>query len=187
MKVELYNDPAWRDVRGFEGLYQVSNRGEVRSVTHSTRNNVKGGTRQTVGRRLAQYKMPNGYMQVQLSKNEMRFKKYVHRLVALAFLGDPCAPLEVNHIDGDKQNNNAKNLEWVSHKENVEHAVEKRLTRKAAPVICVETGIEYRSLTAAEAATRVERHKIKEAAASGKVINGEHWRFVDYEKKNRAL
>ena len=58
----------WKDIPGYEGLYQVSNNGKIKSISHQTKNNPNGGVRMTVGRTLSLYKMPNGYLQVQLSK-----------------------------------------------------------------------------------------------------------------------
>ena len=62
----------WKDIPDYEGLYQVSNTGKVKSVSHYARNNRNGGLRMAAGKILSQYKMPNGYYQVQLSKNEKR-------------------------------------------------------------------------------------------------------------------
>lgn len=173
----MTNIEEWRDVKGYEGLYQVSNLGRVRSVSHYTRNNINGGERLTEGRILSQYKMPNGYYQVQFSKNEKRSKKYVHRLVADAFCNNENNCSDVNHIDGNKDNNTVENLEWVSHKDNQIHMIKARLTKKAKPVQCIETGLSYNSLLEAERETKVERHSIREACECGKAYKGFHWRY----------
>lgn len=78
----------WKDIPGYENLYQVSNSGRIKSIGHYTRNNINGGTRLTKGIVLSPYIMPNGYYQVQLSKKGKKEKHYVHRLVALAFLNN---------------------------------------------------------------------------------------------------
>lgn len=131
----------------------------------------------TIGRILSPYKMPNGYIQVQLSKNEKREKRYVHRLVATAFLQNERNLSDVNHIDGNKSNNDVENLEWCSHRNNQLHMVKNRMTRKALPVICIESGITYNSMTDAEKQTGIGRHAIKKACESGKECKGVHWRY----------
>lgn len=168
----------WKDVSGYEGLYQVSNMGRVRSISHHARNNINGGVRLTKGQILSQYKMPNGYLQVQLSKNEKREKHYVHRLVANAFLSNKNNCSDVNHIDGDKNNNLVGNLEWCSHSENQIHMVKSGITRKALPVLCLETNKSYSSMSEAERETGINRHMIKESCQNGKSYKGYNWRFV---------
>lgn len=167
----------WKDIPEYEGLYQVSNKGNVKSISHYTRNNVNGGKRYAQGRVLSQFKMPNGYRQVQFSKNEKREKKYVHRLVASVFLLNEDNLTDVNHIDGNKDNNTVENLEWVSHRDNQIHMVENGLTKKVKPVIHIETGKTYRSMTEAERLTGIDRHKIKDD-----INQGVRWRFVDCEE-----
>lgn len=120
------------------------------------------------GKILSQYKMPNGYYQVQLSKNEKREKKYIHRLVAESFIENSNSLSDVNHIDGDKSNNNTFNLEWCSHKDNQKHMIENHMTKKATPVICKETGKMYHSMSEAERDTGICRRTIKKLCASGK-------------------
>lgn len=168
----------WKDIKGYEGLYQVSNTGKIKSISHYTRNNVNGGKRLTKGRILSQYKMPNGYLQVQLSKNQIREKHYVHRIVASAFLRNEENLSDVNHIDGDKDNNAVENLEWCSHKDNQIHMVRERMTKKAIPVLCVETGKSYNSMTEAERKTGIDRHFIKKSCESGNDYKGYHWRLI---------
>lgn len=91
----------WKDIKGYEGLYQVSSLGRVKSK-----------------RKIL--KAINGeYLKVGLSKNGIQKTLYVHRLVAETFLGEN--KLQVNHKDEDKHNNNIENLEFVTHKENMNY------------------------------------------------------------------
>jgi predicted DNA-binding protein len=118
-------------------------------------------------------------MQVQLSKNGKRTKAYIHRLVAEAFLENNDCLSDVNHIDGNKRNNAVNNLEWVSHKDNQVHMVKNRMTKKAFPVVCVETMATYNSLSEAEKATGADRHGIKTSCETGKIYKGVHWRYAN--------
>ena len=106
----------WKDVKGFEGYYQVSNYGNIKSLTRFD------GIRERQGQEIKQSLKYNGYLQVGLRKNSERKFFSVHRLVAIHFLDNPEAKPQVNHIDCNKQNNNINNLEWVTSKENLYHA-----------------------------------------------------------------
>ena len=91
----------WKDVVGYEGLYQVSNTGKVRSL--SDRHYLKEKKLQ---------KNNCGYLTVLLSKNSKQTRRTVHRLVAEAFIPNVNALPQINHIDEDKRNNSVSNLEW---------------------------------------------------------------------------
>jgi len=96
----------WVDIPGYEGLYKVSNIGRVFSI----RNNI-----------ILKYRIHNrGYNRVSLCSDKT-IDKLVHRLVAESFYGKSC--LDINHIDGDKKNNNLDNLEYCTKKENTNHAI----------------------------------------------------------------
>lgn len=115
----------WRPVKGYEGLYEVSNMGRVRSVDRITAV-TRGDTTYEVpykGKMLTPQEIRHGYLGVQLfgrgghaTRNMKGFS--VHRLVAEAFLPNPDNLAEVNHKDEDKQNNRLDNLEWCSHRYN---------------------------------------------------------------------
>ena len=99
----------WKDVAEYEGFYQVSNRGNVRSVARRDSIGRKRG-----GRLLAPSYGGNGYPQVDMYKNGKSKKKYIHRLVAETFLPNTNGFPQVNHRDENKVNNNVKNLEWCT-------------------------------------------------------------------------
>lgn len=104
----------WKDVEGYEGIYQMSSLGRVRSFHQDV----------TVGRILEPYKAGRGYLQVTLCRDEERKRVYVHRLVAFAFLGPAPSPdHEINHKNGNKQDNRVENLEWVTAAYNTRHAI----------------------------------------------------------------
>ena len=100
----------WADVLGYGGLYQVSDQGRVRQG------------RGVYSRVLSQTKTNVGYLVVSLSDGTGFKRKYVHRLVAEAFMLNHAKGAEVNHINGDKTDNRLVNLEWVTHRENMQHA-----------------------------------------------------------------
>ena len=106
----------WKDIEGYEGLYQVSNMGRVKSLKRTVR--CDRGYRIVPERILKGRKNRVGYLQVQLCKDGKVKKCYVHRLVATVFCENPEGYTEVNHIDENKQNNNSQNLEWCSHSYN---------------------------------------------------------------------
>lgn len=111
----------WKDVVGYEGYYQVSNYGRVKSIQRSVWNGK--GYFINNGKILKQAKNKKGYPIVYLSKNAKQKTITVHRLVALAFIPNSFKKPQVNHIDGNKENNYVENLEWCTNQENQEHAV----------------------------------------------------------------
>lgn len=108
----------WKDIVGFEGSYQVSNTGLVRSLD---RLNYIG--RSLTGKTLAAGLNAEGYEQVNLYKDNMTFSRYVHRLVAEAFIAPVEGKHTVNHKDMDKSNNHTSNLEWASARDQLIHAI----------------------------------------------------------------
>lgn len=111
----------WRDVKGYEGLYQVSNNGLVRSVDRVTTGNRH---RNLNGKLLEQNTNEFGYLMVHPCKDGKSKTKRVHRLVAEAFIPNIDNKPYINHKDGNPQNNNVENLEWCTQKENVQHALD---------------------------------------------------------------
>lgn len=101
----------WRPVSGYDGLYEVSNQGRVRSFHKSIKN-------PEIPRILAPGNV-RGYRQIVLRKDGKNASGLIHRLVAIAFIGPPPTPdHEINHKDFNKSNNVPENLEWVTHAEN---------------------------------------------------------------------
>lgn len=124
----FFFDEEWKDVAGYNGYYQVSDCGNVRSVDKLIQ--CYNGKKYFRKGRILKFFTggTSKYLEVQLSKNNQTKKYLVHRLVADAFLKCPHKNLEVNHIDGNIYNNSSSNLEYISHLENIRHAIKNGLT-----------------------------------------------------------
>lgn len=111
-----YGSEVWKPVPEYEGIYEVSDHGRVRSLDHVGR--YRDGTRLNRGRVLKPDAKKYGHQYVNLSRDRRRAKAYVHRLVLLAFIGPAPAGAEACHNDGNASNNRLDNLRWDTHSEN---------------------------------------------------------------------
>ena len=153
-------EEVWADIQGFEGYYQVSNLGRVRSLPRTVKMHRAGKTYDMHhnGRILRQSVRKDGYLLVQIFKDSKYFTCVVHRLVAKAFLDNPLNLPEVNHIDGDKKNNKVSNLEWCTRSRNIKHAfehglIDKRNMKCNRKSVRRSDGVMFKSLTEAAAAS----------------------------------
>lgn len=131
----------WKDIEGFEGMYQISNHGRVKSLerfvyckSKTNPNRIKECIRKTGSDK-------DGYHIVSLKKSQKTYIRKIHRLVATAFIPNPDHKEEVNHINGDKQDNRIDNLEWATTKENSRHRTRTRLTQ---PILTDEQMMDIR-------------------------------------------
>jgi len=113
----------WKDIPGYEGLYQSSNKGRIRGVDRYVvyRNNRK---RLWKGKIKTQRKDYKGYLRVELCKDGLQKTLHVHQLVAMSFIPNPDNKPYINHLDGNPLNNSIENLEWCTPRENTVHAKE---------------------------------------------------------------
>lgn len=118
----------WKDIKGFEGYYQVSDDGQVRSVDRLIYQK-NGHPLSYKGHIMKQTLARNGYYVVNLRNGTKAHATHVHRLVAEAFIPNPSMFQTVNHIDGNKLNNTISNLEWVSYQGNNVHALKHNLRK----------------------------------------------------------
>ena len=121
----------WKDVPGYVGLYQVSNLGNIRSLSK------KRGWLQLRCRLMKVRKNKHGYLQVHLMNGNNRKTFNVHRLVAIAFIPNPENKPCIDHIDTDKTNNHVDNLHWVTYSENSLNPITNAKQRKKCGFIYV--------------------------------------------------
>lgn len=113
----------WKDIAGYEGIYEVSNLGRIKTVARVDR------AGKPVPERIRSNVEVHGYLYCELWKDNHSKRFAVHRLVASAFIPNPEGKPEVNHIDGNKKNNVISNLEWCTYSENAYHAFKNNLAR----------------------------------------------------------
>lgn len=153
----------WKDIKGYEGLYQVSNLGRVKSFSHIVR--CRNGKRIQPGKTLTGA-FDGNYLHVTLFKNGKRKICFIHRLVASTFIDNPYDLPQVNHKDGNKMNNNVKNLEWCSARDNLIHAF--KLGLKTAQIT------HYRGVKAFKDGNFVGEYKSLHEAAKKLNLNVGH-------------
>ena len=155
-----------KDIVGYEGLYQITSDGKVYSLyshryikTHITK---------------------CGYERIKLYKNHKSCQYDVHRLVAEAFIPNNDNKEQVNHIDGNKLNNNVSNLEWVTRLENIHHAYNAGLKIPARKIICIETGEIFNSAKEIEQRYDIWFTSIyRVCKGERKTAGGYHWRYYE--------
>lgn len=120
----------WKEVKGYDGAYEISNFGNVLSNRY-------------VNPRLLTPDKSTGYYRVALSKHGIIRQTLIHRLIAEHFILNPNKKHQVNHIDEDKLNNSISNLEWVTHRENIEHSLTKKGVSKIKGVNWINRSQSY--------------------------------------------
>lgn len=158
----------WKDVKGYEGLYLISNTGKIKNV--KTGVILKGGNN---GR---------GYLFVFLCKDKNHHKRfYIHRLVATHFIDNKDNLPQVNHLDGNKSNNNVNNLEWCTPLRNSLHKREVLGKTNCKPVKCIETGEIFKSIGEAANYYGLARSVLSRVVNKDKwhkTFAGYHWKYV---------
>lgn len=122
----MYKNEIWKPINGYDGMYEISNLGNVKSLARAyTRVYKKQNKINEVCMKeklLTPFIGKRGYVTVDLSKDKQRTHKYIHQLIAVAFIPNPNNYTVINHKDGRKLNNSIDNLEWCTDKMNKQHA-----------------------------------------------------------------
>lgn len=164
----------WKPIKGYEGRYEVSSHGRVKSIERiSPHNNRHLCETITIG-----VKQGNGYRTVKLFDCDGKASIVgVHRLVASAFLARPAGYSVVNHLNSNKDDNNVENLEWTTPKGNTQHALNKGRLR-SIPIVCIETGQEFGGIRIASRILGIDPGAItKQIKGRLKSIHGLHFRY----------
>lgn len=154
----------WKDIPGYEGKYQVSNKGEIKNIK--------------LNKYRKQRKDKDGYSIVDLFYNKPKTFK-VHRLVALSFIPNPKNLPQINHIDGNKLNNRVNNLEWCTPSFNSNHriyALNKNYLFPCKKIKCVETNQVFDSISKASSHLNVKSSSLSIVInKSNRTCKGCHW------------
>lgn len=197
MKLEFENE-IWKDIKGYEGLYKISNYGNVCSVDRKTNTRLKNQEYVIKKGKPITPHLSKGYYSISLSKGNKTITQKIHRLVAQAFIPNPLNKPQINHINGIKTDNRAENLEWCNCKENIQHAFKTGLKpnnvnsvkamNKASkkPIIQIKNGYvvgKYESLVQAEKTTNVKAKNISSVLnGRSKTAGGYEWKVMKGEK-----
>lgn len=191
----IHIEEIWKDIPGYEGLYQASTRGQIRSlprtvtyVKHYADFDVTA-THHFEGKVLNQ-SYTSGYLGVLLSVEGHVKDALVHRLVALTFLPNPENKPQVDHIDGNRANNSVENLRWVTSRENHASTMDKgqhtsQQLYKKQSIRDVDTGEIFESMLAAEKKYNIPRGRISAAIKSGQRVYGH--RFELYSRAPKKM
>ena len=164
----------WRDIKRYEGYYQVSNTGKVKSLERTVRNGR--GYKIIPEKILEGYDNGNGYLYVKLCKEGKRNQYRINRLVAMAFIPNPNNLPEVNHKDENPKNNCVDNLEWCTRQYNVEYSKAKAVIgiNKVSGLI-----LEFPSAREAERQTGISNKNICDCLkGKRKSAGGFYWHYA---------
>ena len=182
----------WRDVAGYEGRYQVSSMGRVKSLERNIPH-WRGGERTVKERILKPSDDCRGYLRVDLRDGSKRKHFKVHRLVCQAFHDNLDNKQDVNHINENKTDNRACNLEWCTRRENINHGTRNTRTAKALskPVgqytLDDELVKNWPSAMEAQRQTGFSSTSISQAAnGKSKTAYGFRWKYVEREERNNG-
>ena len=188
----------WKDIKGYEGLYQVSNLGRIKGVERYRQNH---GKLQKVEEKIKNIRpKSNGYMVVDLYKDNKQKTVLVHRIVAENFICNHEKKQTVNHVDGNVKNNNVENLQWATFreqnihfyknnlksKENIDKAVKAMNEASGRAVICLTTNKTFKCIAEAGrhyniSGSAITRNCKGKSQYCGKLKNGTPlvWEYLD--------
>ena len=196
LSLEDMEGEIWKDIEGYEGLYQVSNMGRVKSLGRKVKNiSLKRGYRETKDKILKQYIDRYGYLKVVLTKETQRSYFTAHRLVALAFIDNPLNKPSVDHKNTIRTDNRVENLRWLTQKEQlndnelskIRHlaAREKATNSLKKKVRCITTGEEFECINDAVRKYNISDSCIIECCKGRQEYTGRltgqklQWEYID--------
>jgi hypothetical protein len=174
-------DEEWRPVVDFEGHYEVSNYGDVRSITRKVERRGLTGSLVKEGQLLHQYLTPKGYCRLQLQAEGKSRNVFVHVLVARAFIPNPDNKPEVNHEDGVKTNNHVSNLTWMTTSENLQHAYEAELKCANVKYVVTCEDLDITTFGCTKMVAELRKRGYEKASAGG------IWRCINHGGKHLDL
>lgn len=196
----MFENERWKDISGFEGLYQISDWGRVKALTRTLPHKTYGTW--TIKERILkpslngkgqnQYNTGTGYLFIILfDRNKITHNMRIHRLVAEHFVDNPDREhlTQVDHIDCNKTNNYYKNLEWVTPLENTRRAIKnglipsKRTNKEYCmkKVVCVETGQIFNSVKEAAIFNGIAPTNMSQACKHNWCSKGKHFKYLEKE------
>lgn len=169
-------EEVWKDIKGYEGMYQVSSFGRVKSIP-----------RYRVSGKIMDVACNGHYWRIKLSKNGKSRRVMLHRIIAEAFIPNPENKPQVNHINGNKKDNSIENLEWVTISENQIHAIKTGLrpikTKTGTKVINTKTMRVFESIKEASREKGIDRCYLA-LKLKGELKNNTNYMFLsDFESK----
>lgn len=154
----------WRSIPNYEGLYEISNFGRVKSLK---RNIIRKA-----------HPDGSGYLKIDLYKNNIQKTFKIHRLVAIVFIKNLEGYTQVNHIDGNILNNKVTNLEWCTPSENIKHKIYKLNKNSLHPckkVKCVELNLIFPSITEGAKFLGIKQSSLSQSIKYNRKSGGFHW------------
>ena len=177
----MENIEIWKDIKGYEGLYQISNMGRVKSLKRKCKT-IRG--ERTVNEKIRSLSFDTyGYLIVQLKKEGIGKTRTIHRLVAETFIENPNNYTQVNHIDEDKTNNCVSNLEWCTMQQNNSYGTRAERIRKSQQLAIIQCDLEGNEIREWEGMGIMSRETGYDQGLISRVCNGKRKTAYGYKWK----